>query len=89
VRSALRQLLPARVVKNSNGLKWRGLGFCTGSCLNGLLRPRDSAYNLAFTKIMDYRESKMLWPRLLAYVTGTVNQELLLRNEYSGAENRI
>ena len=24
-----------------------------------------------------------------AYVTGTVNQELLLRNEYLGAENRI
>jgi hypothetical protein len=24
----------------------------------------------------------MLWARLLAYVTGTVNQELLLRNEY-------
>jgi hypothetical protein len=31
----------------------------------------------------------MLWARLLAYVTGTVNQELLLRNEYLGAENRI
>jgi putative transposase len=25
----------------------------------------------------------------VAYVTGTVNQELLLRNEYLGAENRI
>ena len=31
----------------------------------------------------------MLWARLLAYVTGTVNQELLLRNEYLSAENRI
>jgi putative transposase len=31
----------------------------------------------------------MLWARLVAYVTGTVNQELLLRNEYLGAENRI
>jgi len=31
----------------------------------------------------------MLWPRLLAYVTGTVNQELVLRNEYLAAENRI
>ena len=27
--------------------------------------------------------------RLLAYVTGMVNQELLLRNEYLAAENRI
>jgi putative transposase len=29
------------------------------------------------------------WVRLLAYVTGTVNQELLLQNEYLAAENRI
>ena len=31
----------------------------------------------------------MLWAHLLAYVTGTVNQELLLRNEYLATENRI
>ena len=31
----------------------------------------------------------MLWAHMLAYVTGMVNQELLLRNEYLGAENRI
>jgi len=30
----------------------------------------------------------MLWARMVAYVTGTVNQGLLLRNEYLGAENR-
>src|SRR4029453_13405885 len=29
------------------------------------------------------------WARLLAYVTGLVNQELLLKNEYLVAENRI
>src|SRR6266853_1597041 len=29
------------------------------------------------------------WLRLLAYVTGSVNQELLVRNEYLAAENRI
>jgi hypothetical protein len=29
------------------------------------------------------------WARLLAFVTGLVNQELLLRNEYLIAENRI
>jgi putative transposase len=29
------------------------------------------------------------WLRLLAYVTGSVNQELLLQNEYLAAENRI
>jgi hypothetical protein len=27
--------------------------------------------------------------RLLAYISGTVDQELLLRNEYLAAENRI
>ena len=29
------------------------------------------------------------WIRLLAYVTGLVNQELLLQNEYLAAENRV
>ena len=29
------------------------------------------------------------WVRLLAFVTGLVNQELLLRNEYLAAENRV
>jgi hypothetical protein len=29
------------------------------------------------------------WLRLLMYVTGLVNQELLLQNEYLAAENRI
>jgi hypothetical protein len=31
----------------------------------------------------------MLWARMLAYISGTVDQELLLRNEYLAAENRI
>ena len=29
------------------------------------------------------------WARLLAYVTGLVNQQVLLQNEYLAAENRI
>jgi hypothetical protein len=29
------------------------------------------------------------WVRLLAYITGLVNQELLLQNEYLAGENRI
>ena len=31
----------------------------------------------------------MDWARMLAYITGTVDHELLLRNEYLAAENRI
>src|ERR1700688_2301895 len=31
----------------------------------------------------------MVWARMLAYITGTVDQELLLRNEYLAAEDRI
>src|SRR5437016_14680932 len=31
----------------------------------------------------------MIWARMLAYITGTVDQELLLTNEYLAAENRI
>jgi transposase InsO family protein len=34
-------------------------------------------------------EKIMDWVRILAYITGTVDQELLLRNEYLAAENRI
>jgi hypothetical protein len=30
----------------------------------------------------------MDWARMLAYLTGTVDQELLARNEYLAAENR-
>ena len=33
--------------------------------------------------------SAMNWKRLLAYITGSVDQELLLHNEYLAAENRI
>ena len=31
----------------------------------------------------------MEWKTVLAYITGTVDQELLLRNEYLVADNRI
>ena len=31
----------------------------------------------------------MEWPRLLAYITGRVDKELLVRNEYLAAESRI
>jgi hypothetical protein len=31
----------------------------------------------------------MDWARILTYVTGTVDQDLLARNEYLAAENRI
>ena len=31
----------------------------------------------------------MDWPRILAFVTGQVDQELLARNDYLAAENRI
>src|SRR5215472_10032248 len=33
--------------------------------------------------------NRFQWARLLAFVTGLLNQELLLRNEYLAAENRI
>ena len=31
----------------------------------------------------------MSWKRMLAYITGSVDQELLLQNEYLVTENRI
>jgi putative transposase len=36
-----------------------------------------------------YGGEVMDWKHLLVYITGTVDQELLLRNEYLVAENRI
>ena len=39
--------------------------------------------------MMNNRMKDGKWARLLAYVTGLVNQELLLGNEYLAAENRI
>jgi hypothetical protein len=41
------------------------------------------------TVIVERQRKPMDWPRLLAYITGTVDQELLTRNEYLIAENRI
>jgi putative transposase len=41
------------------------------------------------TRTHDERGALMDWARILAYITGTVDQELLLRNEYLVAENRI
>src|SRR6516162_1249397 len=35
------------------------------------------------------RTNTTTWARLLAYVTGLVNRELLLQNEYLAAENHI
>ena len=32
---------------------------------------------------------KMDWVRILGYISGTVDQALLLRNEYLVSENRI
>ena len=34
-------------------------------------------------------DRRMDWKTLLAYIMGTVDQELLLRNEYLVTENRI
>ena len=39
--------------------------------------------------MMDLPHARHKWARLLAYVTGLVNQKLLLQNEYLAAENRI
>jgi transposase InsO family protein len=38
---------------------------------------------------VELREETMDWKQLLAYITGTVDQELLVRNEYLVTENRI
>ena len=49
----------------------------------------DVAYNRAQHRIKTDGNELMNWGRMLAYITGTVDQELLLRNEFLVAENRI
>jgi hypothetical protein len=51
---------------------------------NGLRRRRDRP-TISLSRGCRSGDSKMLWARMLAYVTGTANQEL----EYLAAENRI
>ena len=41
------------------------------------------------SSVSRYQHVTIYCPRILAYITGTVGQELLLRNEYLAAENRI
>jgi len=49
-----------------------------------------AAINGATIQGQSGRGTVMDWTRIiLAYVTGTVDQELLARNEYLAAENRI
>ena len=42
-----------------------------------------------YAMVAGVRGPLMDWARVLAYVTGTVDQELLARSEYLAAENRI
>ncbi len=56
--------------------------------INGLLVPSDYAYNSNFVS-GPCVEEEMDWARIRAYITGTVDQELLSRNEYLVTENRI
>jgi hypothetical protein len=52
--------------------------------------PLDSAGStVGFSYHGPFMTDRFHWARLLAFVTGLVNQELLLRNEYLVAENRI
>src|SRR6516164_2712161 len=75
--------------KNSNGLRWHNLRFPRCSS-NRFRSSSHSTYNPPFTtRSMRSERVQMIWAQLLAYVTGTVAQELLLRNEYLAAENRI
>ena len=47
-------------------------------------------YGLSYTALGLWAAGRLMsWARILARITGTVDQELLLRNEYLAAENRI
>jgi hypothetical protein len=71
--------------KNSNGLKWCGLGLCACSLFEWASPTQKWRLQSCFHEVIDHRGSKMLGASLLVYVTGTV----LLRNECLTAESRI
>src|SRR5262249_365914 len=50
---------------------------------------RDSVASVVVYDERSAMRDRFHWARLLSLVTGLVNQELLLRNEYLAAENRI
>jgi hypothetical protein len=52
-----------------------------------LVDGRGSIWDVVYDERSAMRD-RFQWARLLAFVTGLVNQELLLRNEYLAAENR-
>src|SRR5205814_7071077 len=54
---------------------------CIPSCYNPY-SPRKESASIGVGRDMD-------WKKLLAYITGSVDQELLLRNEYLVTENRL
>ena len=77
--------------KNSNGLRCYNLRFPRFSSNRFAPSKAPIALTILFPRLgqCDQKASKMIWAQVLAYVTGTVNQELLLRKEYLVAENRI
>ncbi len=56
--------------------------------INRLLSPSDCPYNTDLVS-GPCAEEQTDWARILAYITGTVDQELLSRNQYLVTENRI
>jgi hypothetical protein len=72
-----------------NSLMARGKP-CDPRSLN-LARPSvASAYGLSYTAMGLRAAGRLMnWWRILAHITGTVDQELLLRNAYLAAENRF
>src|SRR2546430_2525791 len=53
------------------------------------LPPRSRPYSLSMGAELTDVEREMGWKKLLSYITGSVDQELLLRNEYLVTENRM
>src|SRR5262249_29288079 len=53
------------------------------------LPPRSRPYSLSIGAGLTDVEREMGWKKLLSYITGSVDQELLLRNEYLVTENRM
>src|SRR3981081_1443426 len=59
------------------------------ACLSSSFQPCLAPYSPPVCEETVEGDRRMDWKTLLVYITGTVDQELLVRNEYLVTENRI
>jgi hypothetical protein len=75
--------------KNSNTALWQRL-HASPRLISGLHTKHPLPHTQSWLRVEQVEGARRMdWKTLLAYITGTVDQDLLLRNEYLVTENRL